>query len=517
MKSQNYLPEDVRGFLELITRIAESNPFSLQRAELETTATGAVWRPEPLHSSNRLEREKQASLLVKHLVDCLQSVVGEMLHSSSRIPSEEQVLYRNAVWFWSYHHFREQFDQHITLCNSTPDQDLRMGNDTYRSFHAELEKYFHFSPGVGYRQDPLCMNEQDLAEIFAFCFQLRRGYQGILQRIIGISPSVAQLREATWEAIFTRRLLWSFQFLKDRMANFSTLILGKSGTGKDLVAETIGTSQYTPYHPEKDCFAINFKAAYRAVNLSALSPTLIESELFGHTKGAFTGATATRKGHLELSSPYGALFLDEIGDLSPEIQVKLLRVLQSREFFPLGERHPKRFYGRILSATNQEIPALVSEGRMRTDFLYRIGAIVIHVPTLSQRFSECPDEASELLPHFLKNILGYIDEEIRVELEEKIQGLLATGYNWHGNVREFEQCVRTLLVAQDYIPLVMAREEKGSLGALCRQLESSTVTLEELLTTYCRHVLTQTGTYQTAAQRLGVDWRTVKKYVEVKN
>jgi len=193
--------------------------------------------------------------------------------------------------------------------------------------------------------------------------------------------------------------------------------------------------------------------------------------------------------------------------------VKLLRVLQSREFYPLGGRKPARFHGRILSATNRDIAALIQEGRMREDFLYRLGAVVIRGPTLSQRLRECPDEGAELLRAILLRVLGQIDETVYGELEERIRPWIAAGYPWPGNVREFEQCVRSMLVGSRYNPLVSPTAARDELHQLFLRMEQSQAKIEEILALYCHHVLNACGNYQAAAERLSVDWRTVKKYV----
>jgi transcriptional regulator of acetoin/glycerol metabolism len=430
------------------------------------------------------------------------------------LPAEEKEAYRNGVWFWIYHRHLDDFDTYLSACHSDPNKNPAPPKDLFPSFREGVAQFLSIVEGPGNKQDRLAMNETDVAELFAFQFQLRRGLAGIVDRIVGVSQAAVDLRIAVWEAIFTRRLLWSFQYLKDRMANFSTLILGPSGSGKDLVAEAIGTSQYIPYDPKTNRFAVNYVAAYHPVNLSALTPTLIESELFGHEKGAFTGAVSARKGHLEECSPYGVLFLDEIGDLSGEIQVKLLRVLQSREFYPLGGGKARRFHGRIVSATNRDIPESVAAGRMREDFLYRIGSTVVRVPSLSLRFSQRPEEVPELLRDVLARVLGHVEDALFGEMETKIRQLLSEGYDWPGNVREFEQCVRTLLIASDYQPLVGAKGKRGELESLFDRMEEHRATIQEVLGEYCRNVHKTHGTYQEAAKRLDVDWRTVKKYAE---
>src|SRR5262249_38297977 len=162
------------------------------------------------------------------------------------------------------------------------------------------------------------------------------------------------------------------------------LIIGPSGTGKERVAEAIGRSQYIPFDERKKEFKIGFlnakkKAvkidfvkAFKPVNLSALSPSLIESELFGHVKGAFTGGLDDHDGRLEECPGHGALFLDEIGELTSEIQVKLLRVLQTRHFQRAGDNDDRRFRGKIIAATNRDLAAEMQARRFREDFYYRL-------------------------------------------------------------------------------------------------------------------------------------------------
>lgn len=507
------LPPDTRQLLELISEINEANPFGPDRSQWQARVLDEPTSSVPLLPSNREERDKANQRVNAMLGSCLDEVRDAVRKHAHTMSPDDKETYRNAVWIWTYYKFIQDFDRHREAAERDPDRELEVGDELYERFITSLSGYLLLGDGPGNRADRLRMNDGDAADLFAFYFQLRRGWHGILKRIVGISPSAAELRMSIWVAIFTRRLLWSYQYLKDRMADFSTLILGDSGTGKDLVAEIIGTSQFIPYLPAKDRFAVNFINGYHPVNLSSLTPTLIESELFGHTRGAFTGATSARKGHLEGCSPHGALFLDEIGDLSGEIQVKLLRVLQSREFYPSGGGKAKRFHGRILSATNRDIPTLVAEGGMREDFLYRIGTNVIRVPTLSRRLSEEPEEASTLLQHVLGKVLGGVDEKVFEELERKIQALVESGYPWPGNVREFEQCVRTLLIASEYDPLIPAGEPAKGFKGLLARMERSDATLQDVLTEYCKHTLNVTGSYQAAAERLEADWRTVKKHV----
>ena len=173
--------------------------------------------------------------------------------------------------------------------------------------------------------------------IFAGFFQIERAFMHIFQEIIGGSMPVAGLRAAVWESIFTHDMRRYNQILHGRMSDYPSLIVGPSGSGKELVARAIALSGYIPFDPKTGCFKAGQAELYVPLNLAALTPTLIESELFGHAENSFNGATE-RKGWLEKCGEYGAVFLDEIGELDGAIQVKLLRVLERRRV-PKGRRH----------------------------------------------------------------------------------------------------------------------------------------------------------------------------------
>ncbi len=209
----------------------------------------------------------------------------------------------------------------------------------------------------------------DPAHIFAGFFQIRRAFHHIFDYIVGQSLPTARLRAAVWQSIFTHDLRRYRRSLYLRMSDISTLISGPSGTGKELVARAVGLSRYVPFDEKKQCFTDDFLGSFHAVNLSALSPTLIESDLFGHAKGSFTGATADRAGWLEQCQPLGTVFMDEIGELELAIQVKLLRVVESRSFSRVGETQTRRFEGKIIAATNRDLAEEIHAGRFRKDLI----------------------------------------------------------------------------------------------------------------------------------------------------
>ncbi len=202
----------------------------------------------------------------------------------------------------------------------------------------------------------------------------------------------------------------------------TVLIRGETGTGKEVIARAIH---------EHSAFA---DEPFIAVNCTALTDTLLESELFGHTKGSFTGAVSSRKGYFELARS-GTIFLDEIGDTSPEFQTKLLRVLQERKFYPVGGETPLSTDARVIAATHQPIESLIEEGSFREDLYFRLNVVEIQVPALRERRSDVPRLAQALLTRIRERIHG----DVRSISEEAMKRL--EGYRWPGNVRELENAL----------------------------------------------------------------------------
>src|SRR5690606_21990384 len=155
--------------------------------------------------------------------------------------------------------------------------------------------------------------------------------------IAGANLPAARLRASIWQSVFTHDVRRYIRLMYQRMGDFTTLICGTSGTGKEIIASAIGLSRYIPFYPKARRFDDRLTESFHPLNLSALSPTLIESELFGHRKGSFTGAVEDRAGWMETCPRLGTIYLDEIGEVDASIQVKLLRVIQTRVFNRIGE------------------------------------------------------------------------------------------------------------------------------------------------------------------------------------
>ena len=171
-----------------------------------------------------------------------------------------------------------------------------------------------------------------------------------------------KLRLSLWNNVFSYDIRTYDQFLVNRMEDFYTLLLGATGAGKGSAAAAIGRSGHIPFDLKKGRFTKSFNDIFVSMNLSQFSESLIESELFGHCKGAFTGAVENHQGLFERCTAHGSLFLDEIGDLAVPIQIKLLQVLQERVFNPVGSHSQKRFAGRVIAATNRSLNDLRKQG-----------------------------------------------------------------------------------------------------------------------------------------------------------
>jgi formate hydrogenlyase transcriptional activator len=207
----------------------------------------------------------------------------------------------------------------------------------------------------------------------------------------------------------------------------TVLILGETGTGKELVARAIHQLS-----PRREHLLV-------AVNCAALAPGVIVSELFGHEQGAFTGASRRRAGRFELAHQ-GTIFLDEVGELTPETQVMLLRVLQERVIERVGGSEPVAVDVRVIAATHQDLALALNQGRFRTDLYFRLNVFPIHIPPLRERREDIPDLVSHFLHHFARRMSRQVEGISPAALE------LLTAYHWPGNVRELENLIERALI-----------------------------------------------------------------------
>lgn len=506
MSSDSLFSAPERDFAEAVRGLSQSNPFTPERIEWERRALGAdfvsdgaEWNrlaPSATMHPNLVQIEQRVFALV-------QSAAKAWPASARRVSARDARLFSAVVLFGLYLHFSPRFDEAIRdSLSGTGAAGRRLG--FFAEFQRECVRLLD-RPGI------TTLGESPLEHIFACLFQIRRAFHTIHRSLVGGSPALARLRAAIWESVFTRDLELYRRVFWARMHDFTTLITGPSGTGKELVARAISLSRYIPFDPKLSAFASDFAESFYPLNLSALSPTLLESELFGHRKGAFTGALTDHAGWLETCPAEGTVFLDEIGEVEPEVQVKLLRVLQSRTFQRLGETKVRRFRGKIIAATNRDLTAAIRAGRFREDFYYRLCSDQIRTPSLHEQVREAPEELGALVnfiitqqvgaahaPEIARGIMAWIDEN------------LGRAYAWPGNVRELEQCVRNLVLRGRYVPTGPLASAAGG-DDWNAALGPGTLTAEEVLTRYTRQVVAQSGgVIEEAARRLDLDRRTVR-------
>ncbi len=274
----------------------------------------------------------------------------------------------------------------------------------------------------------------------------------------------------------------------------NVLIQGESGTGKELVAKAIHYN--SPYRAEP----------FIVINCSAISDTLLESELFGHVKGAFTDAVCETKGKFEIAGK-GTLFLDEIGDVSPGLQSKLLRVIETRDFMKVGGERILKTEARIIAATNHNLKALIEKGRFREDLYYRLKVVEIALPALRER----PEDIPDLVAYLLEKINRDLRRNVR-KVPPDVMTILA-GLPWKGNVRELENALtRAVILAKGDVIL---KENLPVEPDDKRTFPNELVPLEEVEKSYIRHVLAAVrGSKTKASQILQISRPTLDKKIK---
>ncbi|MHC5066020.1 MAG: sigma-54-dependent transcriptional regulator [Planctomycetota bacterium] len=465
-----------------------SNPFSPKREEIDDAILGS-------RIPEMAARVDALIALVRQQLSTLETQQRADLRNYS---DEDRELLSYVFLFDCYHRHSEEFDKLIAAQETAGEEscpvhfaDQTLGDLARRGFSA-----------------------QERRKIFALFFQLRRSFVFIDQALVGSSPCMRALRQALWNNIFTCDIRWYDRFLFDRMEDFSTLLLGETGTGKGSAAHAIGKSGFIPFDPKRGKFVESFTSAFVPLNVSQFPESLIESELFGHKKGSFTGAVQDHRGAFASCSAHGSVFLDELGELDAPLQVKLLQVLQERTFRAVGDLKPQRFRGRVIAATNRSLQELRGKNGFRDDFYYRLCSDIISMPTLRQRLDEAPEELEGLVAFTLRRLLGDEAPPLLDMICAIIRRELGPGYSWPGNVRELEQCVRRILLKGSYEGDRSTGFSDSTQASFIDQVTKGEVNGQELLGGYCSLLYSRHGSYEAVARRTRLDRRTVKKYIQ---
>jgi len=488
MNHPTLLPSPHRAFAELVAQTAFANPFAPERATLDRGL---------MEQARELIPGAKGLSFADAVFEWVEWWGKAGLDRLGRVHADDLQVMRVVFLFDLFHRRLAHFDTLIAA-------QLEAGAAVAPvPFGAEALEDFA-RRGFGWEES---------VRLFSIFYQLRRAHHFVEKSLVGRSPVMVDFRRRLWNNVFTADTKWYSQVFHTRMEDFSTLLLGATGVGKGAAAAAIGRSGFIPYLPGQRRFADSFATSFISINLAQFPESLVEAELFGHRKGAFTGAIAAHEGVFAQCSPCGSIFLDEIGEVPSTIQVKLLQVLQERWFSPVGSRDKRRFQGRVISATNRPLASLLDpDGGFREDFFYRISSDVVTVPTLRMRLDQDSGELDMLARHVLTRLAGDFDPAMYVAILEKLHASPGPNYAWPGNVRELEQAIRRILLTGEYTPYERANPSGEShLQTRWRRLE---FTAEGLLAEYVGHAKSVLGTLEETARRLDLDPRTVKKHLK---
>ncbi len=491
MDNKKKLTGKERNFFSLVSRTAFTNPFSDERKHLDLEIAAL-----PPEASSGKDRERVIQTVSREM----EPFERQGRANIKLFSGDDHELVKYSLLLHIYYSHSQAFDNFISDQARAGDTPLKV------SFAGNVfETFIRYGFSAG-----------EARRYFAVFYQMRRAFFFIERVHVGTSPCMSKLRLSLWSNVFTYDIGLYEKYLWYRMEAFSTLLLGETGTGKGTAAAAIGRSGFIPFNEKTQCFEDSFTRSFISLNLSQFSESLIESELFGHKKGAFTGAMDTHKGILEQCGQYSSIFLDEIGETSIPVQIKLLQVLQERIYSPVGSHQKKRFQGRVIAATNRDINELRSQGHFRDDFFYRLCSDMITVPLLRQRLDEDPNELDALLSYVVERMVGKPSPELVGLVTDVISKDLGDHYLWPGNVRELEQCVRGVLLKRGYSGDERDTAPEGK-TSLIQEIETGTMDAQQLLSQYCTMLYNRFGTYEEVARRANLDRRTVKKYIQSTN
>jgi DNA-binding NtrC family response regulator len=514
------------ALLEPISRFHSTNPFEpawedLQKAALRDHYDPAGAAPPSRGGalSENLERltERLAPVLAVTAHNLSNGMVGN---------PEELALYQAAAVYGLW----EQYGPEL--------QRLIDGDDVEVPFYdafVDSHRFLFGHPGL---------TVPEPGHLLALFYQARRAWYFPATKILGRSPSASAARAAIWRANMASDACAYADGLYRRMDEIPVLITGETGTGKELAAECVGWSRYIPFDAGARRFVRRYAEDFHVRNLCEVPGELLESALFGHKRGSFTGATVDTPGCFALPKAYGSLFLDEAGEIPEHVQVKLLRPFQNREYVPLGETRPRKLLGRLIFATHRDLEERCREGKFRPDLYERMNGVHVHMPSLRRMLAEAPEEMEHYVRAFVSGKLDGPDH-VRRWTERVVSSIRATRFDspWSRNLRELKNYTERYLLTDGRMstpevgvpaspPAAASRPEATSprpagdpgapestclpsSGILGPRAKAGEVSFDELNRAYVTrvHVLTDQNKAETA-RRVGLDWRTVGRWID---
>jgi DNA-binding NtrC family response regulator len=510
---------EVPGSLLFLSPVAElhaTNPFSPACVELQKAALRERYVPgDSAPPSRGGALSKNLARLSEPLETALARMASTLAHGVAGTPRELGIYQGAAIYcLW------ERYGERLQRIIDTDGVDVGFYDD-----FVEDHRFFFQHPGL---------TVPEPRHLLALFYQARRAWYLASTKIRGGSPSAMAVRASLWEASVSAEIGAYAEGLYRRMSRIPVLITGETGTGKDLAAECIGGSRYIPLDPSGRRFVARYAEDFHARSLCEIPRDLLESELFGHRRGTFTGATADKTGFFALPGEHGSLFLDEIGELPEHLQAKLLRPLQNREFLVIGDARPSKILGRLIFATHRDLEALCREGRFREDLLERMNGLRVHMPSLRRMLVESPGEMKGYVRGFVADT---IDGPERIERwTERVLESIRTheaGNPWRRNLRELKHYVERYVLSNGRDSRPPAPPETTPAAAtppadeapdtpcapsseiLGPRAKAGEITLDELTRSFVTRVHFLTGLNKAeTARRLGCDARKVSRWLD---
>ena len=411
-------------FLGTIQKIAFSNPYSEEcRQACVEFSNNKITSPHTLLES--------ASAQVDQLLGRLKS---ENKLDMALYSEEDRWLLHHGILFLCHYRFTPGFIKLI-------DEQFRQGS---------LNVTVTFAADALGMMTRAGMSTEIAQRYFSFFYQIQRAQYFLNETLIGDSPSINRLRHDLWNTIFTHDFKLYEQFLWESIKSISTVFVGEPGVGKATAARSVVCSGYVPFEDKTMTFAEPFNDFFKTVNLAQHSGVRLESELFGHQKGAYTEAVENYQGVLSRCSSYGVIYLDDITKMPGPVQAKLSTVLQHRTFSPVGSHNTQTFDGRVMASSRVSSKQLVKSGELREDLYYQLCVNEIHIPPLRQRFKELPSEFELMIRHVIKQFTGQQTDALVGRVIDGFHEHITPGYNWPGNISELEQIVKKILLVKNY-------------------------------------------------------------------
>ena len=404
-----------KNYLSLVKQAVMVNPFGQQRREVYRKLAGLA-KPK--------EIEVMIPLISSQIQKRFAAFDKDTPARIDEFQDDDQPLIKHLFLFDMYNRCFEAFDRLIEVQIQKPTKNLPV------PFAREVLNQ------INQRGLPL----DEACRYFAIFYQLRRSFYFIESGLIGQSECMQQFRMKLWNNIFTHDHIYYEEHLWSRMEDFSTLLLGPTGAGKGAAAAAIGRCGFIPFDPKSQKFVESFTSTFIPLNLSQYAQTLLESELFGHTKGAFTGAVQDHTGLFTRCSRHGSIFLDEIGEIPMELQGKLLRVLQESEFERVGDDVTKSVNVRVIAATNRNLEQSMVDGEFRADLFYRLSVFPVDVPPLRDR----GEDIIQLAQHFLEQTCIDFGRESMTLTRTQANNLRQ--FDWPGNIRELKNVIERAVI-----------------------------------------------------------------------